>query len=519
MKRVFVPFCALHSGWCGSRTSFWEELHLEPLLPGRDEVDDHIKTADGDSLDRDQVDDESHPTARMASESDISTDSRESSPLFGLSDEVLGWDSVIPFGDNVFGVAASGTEFDLPIHDDSVDEDDEKTPNDVLENADRKLQVSTGKTVSRKRGRESGSPVASSSAGSGRPPSPGLSDRDKRICLEEMIATPRIEPIELTRRVHARGSTVSLTDIRRYRKYALRHTLVPGMLHDLLMNATATNAGDNKRPEEIIEVAATKFATANSFKQGTARDLASNWLRYCIEPFRARRHESINEVFYIRPTRYDRAVVHLCDGPVRALLKAELDALDGIPSTKKSIARVARAIKPRATAVPVATPHRRRIGPTMGLSDDEKRACLQMLIDNPTLTRQEFIEGMTIVRPGLPNVTLKSYFSNLALRARVPKFLHHYLLSRKATRFTESMITDLTRLWPGGLPSSSFHGSLPSNIRWWIQYCITPLIARPSDAASLCTADPQGTDGGMEMMRLSPCQRQAMFRDILAAMT
>ena len=311
-------------------------------------------------------------------------------------------------------------------------------------------------------------------------PATGLSNKDKRRCLTEMIAYPRITLRELEPLLRAATSTADLSSIRAYFRQLSEMGQVPEQVHQLLMNGTTRSASIGR--DRLLDEAELLFATWYGSTRAAGRKRASGWLKFAVEPLTT---NASYEAFTVHPFTGRPTLYRLCDGPFKALLEGELAAL-----TTHSL----------STTV---APKRRRLKASKGLSVEDRRIALGILIANPTISRVELRQRVTKLSPQVPKRMLMSYCSNLSIRSRVPHFLHEFLLSRKAVDVTESLVADLVRLSQGRL--ATLHGGLTANVRSWIKYCIAPLLAAPSrkgnSSDAPCAID--GSDGG-NMVRLYP---------------
>ena len=350
----------------------------------------------------------------------------------------------------------------------------------------------------------------------------GLSYQDKKICLEEMVLSPRDRPEQLFERVLKRNPTIDFLAVRNFRANVLATAQLPETVHALLMSGQS----GTQEKTRLIEQATRALAAISGKGRGMPARRVADWMRFCIEPLHNHTgpESDIFDRLNAKSGRGER-LVRLAEGQLKLFLEAELESLQLRPIRKQRVKHVRSRPKKRVTthsasAVPkpltVQAGHPARIQQG-GLSDEEKRVFLEIVIERPGLHPYEVRER---VQSRIPQVDVKSvgiYNSNLRMMTRVSGYVHYYLLSRNATDYHHSMVADLDAI------ASEKGVSVPRGghrkvVEIWIKYCIRPLLSAADHVAAIPPCGPDPTARDKTGVYLSPSQQKALYNDILDSM-
>ena len=353
----------------------------------------------------------------------------------------------------------------------------------------------------------------------------GLTVVQKMFCLAHLIANKDQTPRDLIARVQNRFPEAGDAAIRNYRANVFSWTAVCSELHRFLLGEA--DRFDTER-SRIISEAKSIPDLSNEKVRGSAERWVLHWMEYCIRPLRT--HEGAEqEICYEGVNRSWRMSAYLSDSQIQKYLIAELETLKESHGVSGGfLAELNFHSFPLIfTTISPPVPHTRmdasvEVQPRsttkaqwgrVGISDDVKRACLQVMIDNPDITPEP---GVTLVSSHFPGVDAKSanhYFANMARKPQVPWSIHHYLLERNATSFRPAMVKELMTLYPAEL--KSLRESVKEKVEMWVKYCILPLLPDRTKLGSLCEPD-RRTNSAKPFMRLAFHQRRALFTDLLA---
>ena len=338
----------------------------------------------------------------------------------------------------------------------------------------------------------------------------GLSYAEKLVCLEELIADPEVGAYAFATRVNARMPNADVCMIRAFRANTLSLTVVLSWLHKLLMERTVTTANEY---EALIRDAHNMYFASGIRMRQSIPVAVNNWMKFCIDPLRTHKGPA-SDIFSLDRSQSGTHWARLAVGPARELLMVELANLKRFPTGRALSDRRAGVVR----RIPNPTP-RPPIGPQAnsasapkwrGLSDDVKRLCLEIMIEDP-LRGSGFL--VTRVRSLLPHVSaamVRNFYTNLIARARIPGPIHLYLLAHGTREVNELLVDGLRRAHPTEVLSLRTH--LYVALRTWIKYCIVPILANPGAADQLCVILSDSS------VRLMPDQRRALFKELLESL-
>ena len=376
-----------------------------------------------------------------------------------------------------------------------------------------------GKAVYRKRLRDESTLAEPPTVLTGAAMTKTLTNEDKKVCLEEMIIAGELGHRHVNPRILERLSHVDPEAIQRYQANVFANAKIPGWLHDILMSRAADN--DPEYIHIMKEAAAAEALPGNRPVRRSISTAVKDWMRFCIEPLRAAGASDHLEICHAYRTAGGTRCSRLVGAQLRLFLESELAMIDSRPESKpralprRVVPPVMKGGKPPPTAVPHGRERVEAIdhgGEASVKSQEERRACLQVMVDHPLALPNELAEYVTNWFPHLSKLKVVSYINNLAAGARISKKHHDYLLERKALEFTDAMLGDLRKLLGSAKPTHLRWG-IKSHSVIWIKYCIAPWLANPLIANSFCHSD-----GRPDSMRLSLSQRQALYADLLAEM-
>ena len=336
----------------------------------------------------------------------------------------------------------------------------------------------------------------------------GVTGEIAKVCLEEMIVAPNAGMTEFTDRVLARVPTADRVMVRNYRSTKYARTRAPLWFHNVLMAAARKGLSH----AEITTEAQSYMHTSGEAWHGSIVRSVREWMRYCVEPLLAHPESSPEHACMAYQANTGKTAMQLSGTQFRLFIESELGELLTVGPTLRPPTKRAprRRVSLRETQVAVKPP-----GAGGGrMTNEEKRVCLQMLIDEPDLLPSQLSVRSASRLPHAPLTAMKAFFKNAANQTRFPISMHQYLLSRRADVYSDELVADMLAALGAGMPA--MRGGIRVRVRLWVQYCIAPSLAHPENAKLFCY--PETRRGRAGSARLAPTQRIAVYTDILTAL-